>query len=142
MIVPDINLLVYAYVAEAPQHDRARCWLEDLLSETKPVGLAWAVVLGYVRITTSRAVLVRPQAAGAALAHVRAWLRRPQVQVLQPGPRHLDILDGFAADPGFGSRLTTDAHLAALTIEYQAELHSNDTDFSRFPGLRWHNPLA
>ncbi len=58
-----------------------------------------------------------------------------------PGPRHLDVFAGLAEAAGTAGRLTTDLHLAALAIENQAELHSNDTDFGRFPGLRWHNPL-
>ena len=58
-----------------------------------------------------------------------------------PGPRHLDVFADLAEAAGTAGRLTTDLHLAALAIENQAELHSNDTDFGRFPGLRWHNPL-
>jgi len=45
------------------------------------------------------------------------------------------------AGSGGAGGLTTDTHLAALAIEYQAERHSNDVDFSRSSGLRWHNPL-
>lgn len=142
MIVPDINLLVYAYNSDAPDHLEARQWWESCLSEPKAVGIAWAVVLGFVRIMTSRVVLTDPMVPATALAHVRSWLERPQAQVLVPGPRHLEILSQIMEDAQASGRLTTDAHLAALAIETQAELHSNDTDFSRFPGLRWRNPLA
>jgi hypothetical protein len=75
------------------------------------------------------------------LAHVRSWLERPQAHLLVPGPRHLEILTEIMHAAGASGRLTTDAHLAALAIETQSELHSNDADFSRFPGLRWVNPL-
>lgn len=141
MIVPDINLLVYAYNSDAPHHDDARRWLESVLSDRRTVGFSWAVMLGYVRLMTDRAVVLDPLAPAEALGHLRSWLARPQVVVLEPGPRHLDLLDelmrhGHAAGPHM-----TDVHIAALAIEYQAELFSNDTDFARFPGLRWTDPL-
>lgn len=142
MIVPDVNLLVYAYNADAPGHLTARRWWEDRLSGTETVGLAWVVVLGYVRLMTSRKVLLRPWSPVEVIGHVRAWLERPQVQVLQPGPRHLDILQGFAERQILSGDLTTDAHLAALAIEHQAIVHSNDGDFDRFPGVNRRNPLA
>ncbi len=141
MIIPDINLLTYAYNIDAPHHDTALEWWEDCLSKPQPVGIPWVVSLGFVRIMTSRAVLVDPMRSGDALAHVRSWLERPQAHPLVPGPRHLEILTAIMRAAGASGRLTTDAHLAALAIETQAELHSNDADFSRFPGLRWVNPL-
>lgn len=141
MIVPDINLLVYAYNSDAPDHDPAREWWEVSLSGTRPVGLAWVVMLGYLRLMTSRNVLIDPFAASDAIGHVRSWLARPQVLVLSPGARHLDLLEDLMQAADAPGQLTTDAHLAALAIEHQAEIHSNDSDFSRFPGLRWTDPL-
>lgn len=141
MLIPDINLLVYAYNVSAPEHEMARSWWEACLSETREVGLPWAVLLGYLRLMTSRDVLVEPLAPAEALAHIRSWLERAQAHPLLPGPRHLDLLDRLTAEGGAAGRLTTDVHLAALAIEHQAELHSNDSDFSRFSGLRWRNPL-
>ena len=141
MILPDINLLVYAYNSDAPGHGRAKTWWETALSESRPVGLPWAVMLGFLRLMTSRSVLIAPLAPREALGHIAAWLERPQVQVLQPGPRHLELLGGLMEESGASGSLTTDVHLAALAIEHQAELHSNDADFSRFTGLRWSNPL-
>ncbi len=142
MILPDINLLVYAYNTDAPRHEAARRWWEDALSQTRPVGLPWVVLLGYLRLMTSRHVLVDPFEAAEALGHIRAWLGRSNTQILQPGPGHLDHLDALIQEIGISGKLTTDTHLAALAIEHQAELHSNDADFSRFPGLRWVNPLV
>lgn len=63
------------------------------------------------------------------------------VVLLGFGPNHLDILSGLLEGP-VGPNLVTDAHLAALAIEHQAELHSNDSDFSRFSGLAWRIPVA
>jgi len=142
MLLPDVNLLVYAHNEAAPGHARARAWWEGIMNRREPVGLPWAVALGFVRLVTHPAVLVQPLEPLAALAHVERWLGQPQVDVLDPGPRHLAILRDLFAAVGVAGGLTTDAHLAALAIEHQCELHSNDTDFARFPGLRWHDPLV
>jgi uncharacterized protein len=141
MILPDVNLLVYAYNLDAPRHAAAASWWEDLLSGDQPVQLAWATMLGFIRLMTHRSILLEPLSPVAALAHLRSWLGRPNVEILEPGPRHLEILGRLLGAAGVGGNLTTDAHLAALAIEHQCELHSNDSDFARFPGLRWRNPL-
>lgn len=142
MILPDINLLVYAYNEDAPLHHSAKAWWEGCLSGTEPVGLAWAVMLGFVRLMSNRRVLLEPMRAPDALAHCRTWLAQPNARIVTPGPTHVDVLESLLAGPSIGANLVTDAHLAALAIEHQAELHSNDTDFSRFSGLRWRNPVA
>ena len=141
MIIPDINLLVYAYNLDAPYHAPAHAWWKRQMEGTQTVGLTWAVCLGYLRLMTNRNILKAPLEAREALAHIHSWCSRPQVQILHPGPRHLQILKSFAQQGLMTSALVTDAHLAAVAIETQAELHSNDTDFGRFTGLRWHNPL-
>lgn len=141
MIVPDLNLLVYAHNTAAPSHRAARDWWADLIDREQPIGMPWAVSLGFVRLVTHPAVLTDPIRPLDALRIVRSWLDRPHLRVLEPGPRHLDILADLFAATGVAGSLTTDTHLAALAIEYQAELHSNDGDFERFPGLRHRNPL-
>lgn len=142
MILPDVNLLLHAYNSESPAHAAARAWWEGLLNGTRPVGLAWAVILGFIRIATHRQVLTNPLPVTTACAHARAWLAQPYVGLIDPGARHAEILFGLLESLGTSGNLTTDAHLAALAIEHQAELHSTDADFARFPGLRWANPLA
>jgi uncharacterized protein len=142
MVVPDINLLVFAYNEAAPRHGAARTWWEGLMTGREPVGVPWAVVLGFVRLVTHPAVLEDPLPPRGAIERVRRWFTREHVLVLDPGPKHLQILETLFEATGVAAHLTTDTHLAALAIEHQCELHSNDTDFARFPGLRWHDPLA
>ncbi len=142
MIIPDINLLVYAYNTDAPHHAAAKEWWIGLMNGHQNVGLPWVVALGYLRLMTSARVLARPLPATEALSHIRSWMARAQVQIITPGPRHLDILDSFATRQLLSSSLTADAHIAALAIELKAEVHSNDSDFQRFPGLRCRNPLS
>lgn len=141
MIIPDVNLLVYAYNRDAPHHADAKTWWEDLLNSDTPVALPWVSVLGFIRLMTHRAVLTAPIPPAEAIGHARSWMARPNVEPLEPGERHLEVLERLLTAVGVGGNLTTDAHLAALAIEHQAELWSNDTDFARFPGLRWRNPL-
>jgi toxin-antitoxin system PIN domain toxin len=142
MILPDVNLLVHAYNTQSPSHSKARTWWEDLMNGSRPVGLPWVVALGFIRITTHRQILGNPLPVPLACEAVRSWLARPYVGLVHPGERHAAILFGFLEALGAAGNLTTDAHLAALAIEHQAELHSTDADFTRFRGLRWVNPVG
>jgi hypothetical protein len=142
VIIPDINLLVHAYNSASPVHGAARSWWENTLSSPTPVGLSWSVVLGYVRITTHPRIASHPLSPDSACGHVEAWLAQPQVTFLHPGERHASIFFDLLRQIGTAGNLTSDAHLAALAMEHQAEVHSTEADFSRFSGLRWRNPLA
>ena len=142
MIVPDVNLLVYAYNEDSPHHDAARRWWERCLSGNEPVGLSWVVILGFARVVSNRRAVAAPMAVGEAFSESRRWLARPNAHILVPGPSHLDVLGNLLRGTEISSALVMDAHLAALAIEHQAELHSNDWDFARFSGLRWRNPVT
>lgn len=142
MILPDVNLILHAHNRGSASHESARTWWEALLSSPRPVGLCWTTLLGFIRLSTHRSVFREPLSASAACGEVRAWLAQPQVVLLEPGGRHASILFDLLERVGTAGNLTTDAHLAALAIEHQCELCSTDSDFSRFPGLRWSNPLA
>ena len=141
MIVPDINLLVHAYNDGAPHHEAARGWWEGLVNGTERVGVPWVVATGFVRLMTHPRALTSPISPVDAIAHVRDWFRYAPVTPINPGAEHLTHLQRSLDAAGVGADLVTDAHIAALAIEYQAEVHSNDSDFRRFPGLRWRNPL-
>ena len=141
MIIPDINLLVHAHNSQSQQHAPARSWWEGLMNGTGTVGLPWIVILGFIRISTNRRILDNPLDVAGACRRVRSWLDRPQTILIDAGARHADIFFTMLESLGTAGNLTTDAHLAALTIEHQAELHSADADMARFPGLKWLNPL-
>lgn len=142
MKLVDVNLLLYAVNEDAPHHARARAWLEAQLSGTETTAFAWTVLLAFLRLSTRPLVFPRPLAPEEALAIVRSWLAQPHVAVLDPGERHIETLGRLLAGLGTAGNLTSDAHLAALAIEHGAELCSADSDFARFPGLRWLNPVA
>lgn len=141
MIVPDINLLVYAHNSADPDHRAARSWWEGLLNGSDPVGLTWMGLSGFIRVMTHPRVLVNPMPVSEVCSLIREWTDLPVVLILEPGKRFSGIFLGLIETANLAGNLTSDAHLAAISIEHQAELHSNDSDFSRFPGLSWHNPL-
>ena len=142
MITPDVNLLIHAYNTASPSHAQAREWWEGLLNDrTATVGLTWVAVMGFVRIVTHPKVLASPLEPRLACRYARTWLSRGNVSILQPGPRHAQIFFGLLESLGTAGNLTTDAHLASIAIEFQAELHTTDADMSRFSGLSWRNPL-
>ena len=140
MIAPDINLLVYATDQESQFHEGAKAWLEEVLSGTEPIGFAWNVLLGFLRIST-RSVR-KPLTAEQALGLVGLWLAQPNVSIIEPGPRHFELLSGLLLSVGTAGNLTSDAHLAAIALEHAADVYSADADFGRFTGLPWHNPVA
>jgi toxin-antitoxin system PIN domain toxin len=141
VIIPDVNLLLYATVTGFPKHERARTWLEDALNGSTLIGLTSPAIFGYIRIATSGRVLTSAMPVTGATDRVRSWLAQPNARFIVPGPSHLDIAFGLLEAIGTGSNLTTDVQLAAYAIEQDAELCSNDTDFARFPDLRWTDPL-
>ena len=142
MMIPDVNLLVYAVDETSPFHVKARRWWDRSLSSTASVGLCYASILGFVRLTTNRRVFKSPLAVRDALDQVESWFDQPNSVLLAPTERHWSILSGLLRSTEVGANLTTDAHIAAYAIEHAGVLYSNDGDFARFEGLRWRNPLA
>jgi toxin-antitoxin system PIN domain toxin len=142
VIIPDVNLLLYAVVTGFPLHSAAREWWETCLNGSRSVGIAAPAIFGFLRIATNPRVLTDPMSITDATDEVRRWLRQPHAHLVVPGSRHLDLAFPALVAAGTGGNLTTDAQLAALAIENNAELHSNDSDFARFEGLRWRNPIA
>ncbi|MBU6401611.1 MAG: type II toxin-antitoxin system VapC family toxin [Verrucomicrobia bacterium] len=142
MILVDANLLLYAVNVAATQHAAARDWLDARLSGTEPVGFPWPVILAFLRITTHPGMFPRPLTIRTATGKMAAWLGQPVVRVLDPGGEHWRHFAELLQTTQCRGNLVQDAHLAALAIEYGATLCSTDNDFSRFPGLKWLNPLT
>jgi uncharacterized protein len=141
MMLVDANLLLYAVNSAAVQHNAARRWVDGTLSGTEEVGFAWPVILAFLRIATHPGLFPRPLSASAATSKMDAWLAQPVAQVLDPGAEHWTHLAELLRQAQCTGNLIQDAHLAALAIERGATLCSTDADFSRFPALKWLNPL-
>lgn len=132
---------MYAVKRDSPLHALAKSWLEEALSADEPTAFSWVVILGFLRIATSPRIFPSPLEPQQALAVVDGWLSRASVVVLDPGDGRWSLRQELLEDGGTAANLTTDAHLAAVAIEHGAELNSTDSDFARFPHLRWVDPL-
>ena len=142
MKLVDVNVLLYAVDESSPQHGRARGWLEAVLSGTETVAFSWSVLLAFLRLSTRASVFVNPLTADEALDIIDGWLAQPVVVIVHSADRHAALLRDLLRSVGTAGNLTTDAHLAALSIEQGAALCSADADFSRFQGLARQNPLS
>ena len=142
MKLTDVNLLLYAVDAGSPRHREARAWLEEQLAGVETFALPAAVLLAFVRLSTQGRIFASPLTPNEAFDIIDGWLAQPCATTVVPGERHLVLVRELLEPLGAAGNLVSDAHLAALAIEYGAELCSADPDFSRFQRLRWSNPLA
>ena len=142
MFLPDVNVLLYAIDSSSPQHVPCRDWLNGVLNAEEPIGWAWNVLLGFVRISTNPKVLTTPLTLAEAFDYLKQWLAQPPSQIVEPSVRHATLLRGLLDAVGTGRNSVSDAHLATLAIEHKGKVCSCDTDFGRFPGLNWLNPLT
>ena len=142
MILPDANLLLYAYDQSSPFHARAKAWCERIMSGPAPVVLLPAVVFGFVRISTHPRVFQEPLAVAEAAAHVRAWLARRHVQLHEMLADDMESALRLLESAGTAGNLTTDAQIAAVALRLDAEVQTADLDFGRFPQVRFVNPLV
>ena len=142
MIVPDANLLLYAYDSSSPFHDRAAAWWRAAMSGSEGVGLCTVVLFAFVRIGTSRHAFERPMTIDEASDRVLSWLERPVSEVLVVEQDDVLLALDWLRAAGSGGNLTTDAQIAAVARRHRAVVHTADTDFGRFPDVRWVNPIV
>ena len=141
MILVDANLLLYAEDSQSPLHRQARQWWVAQLSGPSPCAFAWSVLSAFLRIATNRRAYDRPLTLEEAIGRVQSWLDQPCVRIIHPTQAYWQIFREMLVAGQATANLVSDAHLAALAIEYGCELNSTDRDFARFPGLTWRNPL-
>ena len=142
MILPDVNVLVYAYHQGAPDHDRYRAWLTSAVESDEPLGVSDLVLSGFVRVATHPRIFSRAAPIARALSFATALRTQANAVAVTPGPRHWEIFERLCRAAGAKGNLVPDAYLAALAIESGSEWITTDRDFSRFPGLRWRHPLV
>lgn len=141
MIVPDLNLLLYACDASAAQHRAAAAWWEGCLNGSEPVGIPVVVLFGFLRIATSPRVYRSPMTLAEVSEAAASWLARPHVVELDGGPGFFGAVLDLLQAAGTAGKLVTDAQIAATAIAHGGTVFSNDSGFRRFPGLRVVNPL-
>jgi toxin-antitoxin system PIN domain toxin len=140
--IVDLNVLLYAVNRDAAHHTRVLDWWGEAIADEEPIGLAWVVLLGFLRVATNPRIFPRPLGADTALAKLDAWLSLDNTRLVTEREEHWGTLRSLLVEAGTAGNLTTDAHLAALAISHGAVLVSCDNDFARFRGLRWENPVA
>ncbi len=138
----DVNVLVYAFREDVPDHAAHRGWLAALAGSDESFGISDLVLSGFLRIVTHPRIFDPPTPLAAALEFAEALRSQPGCVPISPGRRHWDIFTRLCRDSGAKGNLIPDAYLAAMAIENGGEWISNDRDFSRFRGLRWRSPLA
>lgn len=141
MILPDVNVLIYAFNREYPDHRRYRNWLEGVIGGAEPYAVSDLVLSGVVRIATHPRIFSPPSSLADSLEFVEILRSRPNAVVVSPGVRHWPIFLDLCRRSRCRGDLVADAYLAALAIESGGELITTDRDFARFPGLQWHSPL-
>lgn len=141
MILPDVNVLVYAHREDAVDHRAYRAWLEATLTGDEPFGLSDLVLSGFLRVVTHPRVFTKPSPLDAALDFATQLRESPTCVSIQPGPRHWDIFARLCRLAKVRGNLVADAFLAAMAIESGGEWITTDRDYSRFPGLRSRHPL-
>jgi len=142
VIVLDANILLYAYDSASPHHKKARTWVEQVFSGTEQIGLPWQMAAAFLRIMTNPKLQGERFTLDEAVAVVETWLEQPNIRILSPGENHWPLFRQMAVEGQAAGPLISDAHVAALTVEYGGVLHTTDRDFARFPDLRWVNPLS
>ena len=141
MILPDVNVLVYAFKSGVKEHSDYRSWMVDALQGPHPLGLSELVLSGVMRVVTHPRVFDVPSSPEEALGYVEALRSAPTSIVISPGPRHWTIFADLVQASRPRGGLVSDAYHAALAIEHGCEWVTTDRDFARFPGLQWRHPL-
>jgi len=141
VILPDVNVLIYAFRNDSADHERYREWLDSVINGSQAYGIAPQVLASLVRVTTHPKIFMRPSRAEDAFSFSRTLLSQPNATVVTPGARHWGIFEALCREAAAGGNLVQDAWFAALAIESGCEWISTDRDYARFPGLAWRTPL-
>ena len=142
MLLPDVNVLVYAHRRDSIEsHVQYAEWLSGLATGPEPFALSVPVLSGLVRVVTNSRVFSPPSSLDDVFAFIAELVERPTARVVGPGPHHMAIFERLCRDARATGKLVADAQHAAIAIEHGCTMVSTDSDFDRFPGLRWQHPL-
>lgn len=142
MILPDVNVLIYAFRPDSPRHPEYRAWLQGVVEGPNAYGMSSQALASVLRICTHPKIYQEPSTVAETMTFCEALLKPSHATLVQPGARHWSIFAELCASSGASGNLVQDAWFAALAIEHGCEWVSTDADYGRFPDLRWHRPLA
>ncbi len=140
MLLPDVNILVYAHRQDSPHHRQSLQWLETLINSDEAFAMSELVLSGFLRIVTHPKIFNPPSKLKDALSFVNQIRSLTNCVIVAPHDRHWDIFTNLCKDANAKGNLIPDAYYAALAIETGSEWVTTDRDFSRFKGLRWSSP--
>jgi toxin-antitoxin system PIN domain toxin len=140
MILPDVNVLIYAFRTDVPEHAVCRAWLDSTILSDAPFGVSRLTLAAVVRVTTNRKTYLTPSTLDDAFGYCADILGQPNCQLVEPGERHWDIFQRLCTETDTRGPRVTDAWFAALAIEWGCEWITTDRDYARFPGLKWSVP--
>ena len=141
MILPDVNVLIYAYREDSVEHSRYKEWLDNLLKGDGAYGISELVLSSFLRVVTHPKIFRTPTPLEKALMFIEELKNQPHCIPVSPGQRHWEIFQKFCRQAHVKGNLVADAYLAALAMESGCQWITTDRDFSRFPGLHWRHPL-
>ncbi len=141
MILPDVNVLVYAHRVDMPEHVLYKAWLQGVVDKLEPFAVSELILSAVVRIVTNPKIFPVSTPPETAFRFVETLLGRPNCVRLRPGARHWEIFERLCRSSRATGKLTADAYHAALAVEHGCEFVTTDSDFARFPELRWRHPL-
>jgi uncharacterized protein len=141
VILPDVNVLLYAFRRDSRDHLRYQQWLEDVVNGPSAYGMAPQVLSSVVRIATHPRIFAQPSSLESVLDFTGVLLAQPHCTVIHPGPRHWDMFGAVSRRSGASGNLVQDAWFAALAMEWGCEWITTDRDYSRFEGLCWRTPF-
>lgn len=142
MLMPDVNVLVYAHRLDAPEHIGYAKWLATMVEGDEPFAMSELVMSGFLRLVTNPRIFVVPTPPSTAMDFLDQLTARPGCRQVRPGSRHWGIFRELCAKTQASGAFVADVFHAALAIEHGCDWVTNDADFARIPGLRWRHPLA
>jgi toxin-antitoxin system PIN domain toxin len=142
VILPDVNVLLYAFRSDVERHDAYRVWLEGVINGDAAYGMSPQVIASVIRLATHPRIFARPDRLEDVLAFASTVLDQPHCQIIEPGSRHWGIFTSLCRGANANGNLIQDAWLAALAIESGCEWITNDRDYARFDGLEWRPALT
>lgn len=142
MLLPDVNVLIYAHREDSiADHGRYAAWLTSLATGDEPYALSTLALVGFARIVTNGRIFDPPTSQETAFEFLDELVARPNARIVSPGPNHVKIWQGLCVASGATGKLMADAQHAAVAVEHGCTMVTTDADFSRFPGVRWLHPL-
>lgn len=140
MILPDVNVILYAFRKDTIKHKLARDWLESTIESGERFGMSTLALSAVVRLSTNARLFENPSTPQEAFAFADQLLEQSNCEVVEPGARHWEIFRKLCLATKMTGPKTSDVWYAALAIEHGCEWITFDRDFAHFPGLKWRMP--